>query len=285
MSDLIGKIVCGYRIVSEIGEGGMGKVYLAESAFLTEYKQQVAIKTLTARGATEKQAAIMKDLFIREANLQVQLKHPHIVSVIQFAAEVDQYFLILEFLPGYQHRGRRISNVADVINHEMGPIHPPLALKWFVQALDAMSYAHSFRYRWHGEDRVGIVHRDIKPANLLIADVSTVKVSDFGIVKVRQEGGTVTRDLTPGTSAYMAPEAILSPKQFGLSELDGRSDVYSLGVTLFEMLTGRVPFQPEEGVSRDSSLRRQHLEERPPRPSSIRSAVEFRHRSPCSARS
>ncbi len=270
MSDLIGKIVCGYRIVSEIGEGGMGKVYLAESAFLTEYKQQVAIKTLTARGATEKQAAIMKDLFIREANLQVQLKHPHIVSVIQFAAEVDQYFLILEFLPGYQHRGRRISNVADVINHEMGPIHPPLALKWFVQALDAMSYAHSFRYRWHGEDRVGIVHRDIKPANLLIADVSTVKVSDFGIVKVRQEGGTVTRDLTPGTSAYMAPEAILSPKQFGLSELDGRSDVYSLGVTLFEMLTGRVPFQPEEGVSRDSSLRRQHLEEKPPRPSSIR---------------
>lgn len=273
MSDLIGKIVCGYRIVSEIGEGGMGKVYLAESAFLTEYKQQVAIKTLTPRGATERQAAIMKDLFSREANLQVQLKHPHIVSVIQFAEESNEYFLILEYLPGYLHQGRRISNVADVIHYETGPIPAPLAFKWFVQALDAMNYAHSFRYRWQGENRIGIVHRDIKPANLLISDVETVKVSDFGIVKVRQEGGTVTRNLTPGTSAYMSPEAILSPKQFGLTELDARSDIYSLGVTLFEMLTGRVPFQPEDGVSRDTSLRRQHVEETPPSPSSIKPAL------------
>ena len=149
MSDLIGKIICGYRIVSQIGEGGMGKVYLGESAFLTEYKQQVAIKTLTSRGASERQAIIMRDLFIREANIQVQLKHPHIVSVIQFAAEDDKYYLILEYLPGYRFQGRRISNVADAIAHEMGPVPVPLALQWFSQTLDAMTYAHQFQYRCH----------------------------------------------------------------------------------------------------------------------------------------
>lgn len=269
MSDLIGKIICGYRIVSQIGEGGMGKVYLGESAFLTEYKQQVAIKTLTSRGASERQAMIMRDLFIREANIQVQLKHPHIVSVIQFAVEDDQYFLILEYLPGYRFQGRRISNVADAIAYEMGKIPVPLALQWFSQTLDAMTYAHQFRYRWQGEDRGGIVHRDIKPANLLLLDPKTVKVSDFGIVKVHQLGGTVTRNLNPGTSAYMSPEAILGPSHFRLDQLDARSDIYSLGITLFEMLTGKLPFSPDEGTSPDASLRRKQVEVLPPAPSTF----------------
>lgn len=274
MSDLIGKIICGYRVVKQIGEGGMGKVYLAESAFLTEYKQQVAIKTLSARGASERQAKIMHDLFLREANLQVQLKHPHIVSVIQFAAEDDEYYLILEYLPGYQFQGRRISSVGDVIAHEMKAIPPPLAFKWMTQALDAMNYAHHFRYRWQGEERVGLVHRDIKPANLLLADAETIKVSDFGIVKVRQQGGTVTQNLNPGTSAYMSPEAILGPARYNLQELDARSDIYSLGVTLFEMLAGRPPFLPIPGQSRDGSLRKQQIEAAPPAPSSLNPALD-----------
>ncbi len=265
-NNLIGKIVCGYRIISEVGEGGMGKVYLAESAFLTEYKQQVAIKTLTGYAASERQAALLRDLFIREANLQVQFKHPHIVSVIQFAVEGDQHFLILEYMPGYQHKNRRISNVAEMIAYETGPIPHKRALKIFVQALDAMQYAHNFKYRWEGEERVGIVHRDIKPANILMMDTETVKVSDFGIVKVQQTK-TVTQKLTPGTSAYMSPEAILGPQQFGLADLDARSDIYSLGITLFEMLAGRLPFAPDPETSPDVSLRRKHVSEAPPPPS------------------
>ncbi|MGH9834842.1 MAG: serine/threonine protein kinase, partial [Blastocatellia bacterium] len=162
MDNLIGKIVCGYRIVSEVGEGGMGKVYLAESAFLTEYKQQVAVKTLTTHASSERQATLLRDLFVREANIQVQFKHERIVSVIQFAVEGDQHFLILEYMPGYQHSGRRISNIADMISYETGPIPHKRALKLFAQALDAMQYAHNFSYRWEGEERVGIVHRDIK---------------------------------------------------------------------------------------------------------------------------
>ncbi|MGH9853001.1 MAG: serine/threonine protein kinase, partial [Blastocatellia bacterium] len=177
MDNLIGKIVCGYRIVSEVGEGGMGKVYLAESAFLTEYKQQVAVKTLTTHASSERQATLLRDLFVREANIQVQFKHERIVSVIQFAVEGDQHFLILEYMPGYQHSGRRISNIADMISYETGPIPHKRALKLFAQALDAMQYAHNFSYRWEGEERVGIVHRDIKPANLLLLDPDTVKVS------------------------------------------------------------------------------------------------------------
>lgn len=267
MSNLIGKIVCGYRIVSEVGEGGMGKVYLAESAFLTEYKQQVAIKTLTGYASSERQAALLRDLFIREANLQVQFKHPYIVSVIQFAVEGDQHFLILEYMPGYQHKGRRISNVAEMIAYETGPIPYKRALRLFVQALDALQYAHNFKYRWEGEERVGIVHRDIKPGNLLMMDAETVKISDFGIVKVQQRRGGVTQKLTPGTSAYMSPEAILGPQQFGLTELDTRSDIYSLGVTLFEMLAGRLPFAPDPETSPDVSLRRKHINETPPPPS------------------
>ncbi|MFN0086049.1 MAG: bifunctional serine/threonine-protein kinase/formylglycine-generating enzyme family protein [Blastocatellia bacterium] len=267
MSELIGKIVCGYRIMKEVGEGGMGKVYLAESAFLTEYKQQVAIKTLTSYSASERQAALLRDLFTREANIQVQFKHPQIVSVIQFAVEEDRYYLILEYMPGYQHRGRRISNIADVIAHETGPIHHRRALKMFVQVLDAMHYAHNFKYRWEGEERIGIVHRDIKPANLLLLDPESVKVSDFGIVKVQQRNPAVTQKLTPGTSAYMAPEAILGPQGYGLTDLDARSDIYALGVTLYEMLAGRLPFAPDPNTNPDVSLRRKHVNDAPPPPS------------------
>ncbi len=267
MDNLIGKIVCGYRIISEVGEGGMGKVYLAESAFLTEYKQQVAVKTLTTHASTERQAAILRDLFTREANIQVQFKHHQIVSVIQFAVEGEHHFLILEYMPGYKHRGRHISNIAEMIAYETGPIPHKRALRLFAQALDAMHYAHNFKYKWEGEERVGIVHRDIKPANLLLLDPETIKVSDFGIVKVQQRSPGATQKLTPGTSAYMSPEAILGPQQYGLAELDARSDIYSLGITLYEMLAGRVPFAPDPNVHPDVSLRRKQVKESPPPPS------------------
>lgn len=271
MNELIGKIVCGYRMTQEIGEGGMGKVYLAESAFLTEYKQQVAIKTLTPKN--ERQAALLQDLFIREANIQVQLKHPHIVSVIQFAIEhfneSEQHFLLLEYIPGYQHRGRRISNVAEAIRYETGPMPYQRALRLFVQALDAMDYAHNFKYRWEGEERVGIVHRDIKPANMLLVDPETIKISDFGIVKVQQRRDSVTQRFTPGTSAYMPPEAIMLPQHFGLKELDARSDIYALGVSLYEMLCGQLPFLPDEGANADASIRRKQVEQAPLAPSIV----------------
>ncbi|NOT59167.1 MAG: SUMF1/EgtB/PvdO family nonheme iron enzyme [Acidobacteria bacterium] len=265
--ELLDKIVCGYRITQEIGEGGMGKVYLAESAYLTEYKQQVAIKTLTPKN--ERQAALLQDLFVREANIQVQLKHPHIVSVIQFAIEHGAHFLLLEYIPGYEYRGRHLSNVADVLRYETGAMPYQRAMRLFAQALDAMDYSHNFKYRWEGEERTGIVHRDIKPANMLLMNADTIKLSDFGIVKVQQRRESATSRLTPGTSAYMAPEAIQGPHNYGLLELDGRSDIYSLGITLYEMLTGKLPFKPDPGENPDVSMRRKQVDEMPPPPSTI----------------
>ena len=271
MSELIGKIVCGYRITAQIGAGGMGIVYLAESAFLKEYKQQVAIKTLTAQAGNEQQAALMHDLFEREANIHVQVKHLHIVNVIQFAIEDHDAYLLLEYVPGYEHQGHHIGSITEMIRYETGPVPHQRALRLFVQALDAISYAHNFRYHWAGNDRVGLVHRDIKPANLLLADPQTLKVTDFGIVKVRHIEGVAsgTSKLNPGTSAYMSPEAILGPDQFGLTELDARSDIYALGVTLFEMLAGRRPFMPDPDKNPDISLRSKHVQEAPPLPSSF----------------
>lgn len=269
--DLIGKIICGYRITTQIGAGGMGKVYLAESAFLKEYKQQVAVKTLEARVGNEQHATLLRDLFEREANIHVQVKHPQIVNVIQFAVEADIAYLLLEFVPGYEHKGRHIGSVAEMIRYETGPVPSPRALRLFVQALEAISYAHNFRYHWAGVDRVGLVHRDIKPANLLLADPHTLKVTDFGIVKVRHVEGvnSATGAFHPGTSAYMSPEAILGPDHFGLEELDARSDIYALGVTLFEMLAGRLPFTPDPGKNPDMSLRVKHVKMPPPPPSSF----------------
>lgn len=253
----------------------MGKVYLGESAYLTEYKQQVAIKTLTPKN--ERQAALLQDLFIREANIQVQLKHPHIVSVTQFAIEkindADQHFLLLEYVPGYQHKGRRISNVTEAIRYETGPLPYQRSLRLFVQALDAMDYAHNFKYRWEGEERIGIVHRDIKPANMLLVDPDTIKISDFGIVKVQQRRESATQKFTPGTSAYMPPEAILMPQQFGLKELDARSDIYALGISLYEMLCGQLPFTPDDTTNPDASIRRKQVEQMPLPPSIVNPGV------------
>jgi formylglycine-generating enzyme required for sulfatase activity len=154
-----------------------------------------------------------------------------------------------------------------MIAFETGPIPHKHALRLFAQALDAMQYAHNFKYRWEGEERVGIVHRDIKPANLLFYDQETIKIADFGIVKVQQRRPTGTQRLTPGTSAYMSPEAIIGPGEFDLEELDARSDIYSLGITLYEMLSGRPPFMPDPNGAPDFSLRRKQVSETPPPPS------------------
>jgi formylglycine-generating enzyme required for sulfatase activity len=102
-----------------------------------------------------------------------------------------------------------------------------------------------------------------------LVDAETIKVSDFGIVKVEHGADTMTSKLTPGTSAYMSPEAILGPQRFGLKQLDARSDVYALGITLYEMLAGRLPFSPAQGVNPDLALRRMQVEEMPPPPSTF----------------
>jgi len=215
-----------YEILSEIGRGGMGVVYRARHLIWNEEK---ALKVLAPGGAGTQQG--LKGL-MAEALVMRQLQHPHIVRVEDADyTEDDQPFVVMEFVDGQTLRQKLGSG---------GPLAPEPALQIAAQTCSALSVAH----------RRGIVHRDIKPQNLLLARMAdgseTVKVIDFGIAKVREEAGLgLTGMLTSTTGIFVGTPGYASPEQAnGMrgSDLDGRTDLYSLGLVLYEMLTGRLPF-------------------------------------------
>ena len=222
-----------YEILSEIGRGGMGVVYRARHLIWNEEK---ALKVLVASGAAAQQG--LKGL-MAEALVMRQLQHPHIVRVEDADyTEDDQPFVVMEYVDGESVRQR--------VDRE-GPLAADLALQIAAQTCSALSAAH----------QKGIVHRDIKPQNLLLAKGAdgseTVKVIDFGIAKVREEAGlgftgmmTGTTGLFVGTPGYASPEQALGMRG---SDLDGRTDLYSLGLVLYEMLTGRLPFAGDTPVA------------------------------------
>ncbi len=200
-----------YAIVEELGRGGMGIVYKAED---TREHRLVAIKVLSPYLATEQHNRLR---FFREAEIVAGLRHPHIVTLLN----VNQHdnFLVMEYVPGGTLTHWRRQH--DLNAQELFP--------FIAQILDALSAVH----------RQGIIHRDIKPENILIADRSTAKLTDFGIAHIC--GATITRTGTHlGTIPYMSPEQILG------TPLDHRSDIYSIGVVLYELATGRLPFSGDE---------------------------------------
>jgi serine/threonine protein kinase len=153
----------------------------------------------------------------------------------------------MEYVPGRDLR--------KMISRETGPIAASRAIKLFKQVLAAIDYAHHFIYSdKSGEKHQGIIHRDLKPANILVTPDDVVKVTDFGIVKVRGVKGGTQMGFNPGTPEYMSPE------QARGRELDQRSDIYSLGIVFYEMLTGRVPFDDDGSGTSDYEIRRGHIE-------------------------
>jgi serine/threonine-protein kinase len=221
-----------YEILSEIGRGGMGVVYRARHLIWNEEK---ALKVVVAAGAAQQG---LKGL-MAEALVMRQLQHPHIVRVEDADyTEDDQPFVVMEYVDG-QSLGQKLKRE--------GPLAPELALQIAAQTCSALSAAH----------QKGIVHRDIKPANLLLAKNAdgseTVKIIDFGIAKVREEAGlgftgmmTGTTGFFVGTPGYASPEQALGIRG---SDLDGRTDLYSLGLVLYEMLTGRLPFAGDNSMA------------------------------------
>ena len=218
MSFIPGTLLGPYEIVSTLGTGGMGEVYLARD---TRLDREVAVKVLHP-GALDAGAARAR--FRREALVLSRLNHPHIETVYDFRSEGDLDCLILEFVPG-ETLATRISR---------GPVPEREAAEIAAQVAGALEEAHER----------GVLHRDLKPGNIIVTPKGRVKVLDFGLAKLVREmdDDTVTIGLTQvgtavGTFPYMAPEQLLG------EEVDARTDLYALGVVLYEMLTGERPFK------------------------------------------
>jgi serine/threonine protein kinase len=210
----------GYEIVRELGEGGMGIVYLAKEENLDTL---VAIKLLHRQYSSKEE---IRERFKNEARMMSALVHTNIVQFRHFLALPEGLALVMEYVEG---RG-----LDRMIGEEFGPIPYEKALPIFKQVLQGVGYAHS----------KGVVHRDIKPSNIIVSEFCEVKVADFGIAKIAGQTGLTRTGMQMGTLYYESPEQIR-----GAKDVDQRSDIYSLGMTLYEMLAGRLPFEAENNTS------------------------------------
>jgi serine/threonine-protein kinase len=204
-----------YRILDQIGAGGMGQVYLAEHVHL---HRRVALKVLPAKLAADK---IGVERFYREARAVAALDHPNVVRAYDVAWESNTHFLVLEYIQG--------RSLEDVLVEAGGRLPVTTACDYVVQAAAGLHHAHE----------KGISHRDIKPANLLVNPEGTVKILDMGLAKFFQVS-TDANDpgVVMGTTDYIAPEQAIA-----CSAADHRADIYSLGATLYHLVTGEPPFQ------------------------------------------
>jgi serine/threonine protein kinase len=251
-----------YRIVREIGRGGMGIVY---EAVQRSRGRRVALKVLPSAGALDPRQLRRFQVEVQAAQL---LRHPHIVPISSFGCERRVHYYAMQFIEG-QDLAERIMGFRTAERDEASAGDGPGGVsslsgpsgadgspsnqgrrafrevaRWGLQAAEALDYAHG----------LGVLHRDIKPSNLMIDAHGNLWVTDFGLVQVQGENGmTQTGDLL-GTLRYMSPEQALA----GRVVIDGRTDVYSLGVTLYELLTLHPAF---EGHDRQELLRRTALEE------------------------
>jgi len=210
---MIGKQILNYKLTSLIGEGGMGNVYLAQHVHLD---RKVAIKMLHPRFTTND---ALRKRFRNEALVVSKLNHPNIVRLLDYLELDEGLFLIMEYVEGKE---------LDVyIKKESGPINEKDATLFTQQILAGLQYAHS----------EGVVHRDIKPSNIIFTADGKAKILDFGIAKILDGNNNLTKTGTQmGTVLYMSPEQVTGKK------IDQRTDIYSLGVTIFQMVTGRTPY-------------------------------------------
>ena len=214
--NLVGRTIAGYKVLSVLGRGGMGTVY---KALQLSMEREVALKVLSPRLSNDRSYV---ERFLREARAAGALNHPNIVRIFDVVREGDSYFFSMELV-----RGR---TVFDIVADE-GPMDVERALNIARQVADALAYAH----------RNGVVHRDIKPENIMLTTDGQVKLTDLGLAKrvgVAGSDSAVTQaGQVMGTPHYMSPEQVLDS-----SGVDHRTDIYSLGATLYFMLTGERPY-------------------------------------------
>lgn len=239
MSNLVGKLLGKYEITERLGLGGMAEVYRAHQINLD---RDVAIKVMHPH-LVEGENFIKR--FRQEATAIARLRHPHIVQIYDFDVEADIYYMVMELIDGVT-----LKTELDRRQVHEQPFTVIEAARLFSALAGAVDYAH----------RQGMVHRDLKPANVMLNRESQVVLTDFGIAKIlRADHLTITGSIT-GTPAYMSPE------QGQGGEADERSDIYSLGAILYELLTGRIPF---EGETPFATILK-HITAPPPLPSQFR---------------
>ena len=215
---MIGTTVGKYRILGRLGRGGMGIVYKALDETLD---REVAIKVLNP-DVTD--AELLKR-FRAEAVSLARLNHPGIGTIYELHRHGDDLLMVMEFV-----RGVTLQSLSE----RLGPLDPPQAAQICVQILDALAHAH----------RAGIVHRDLKPANVMVTDdTGTVKIMDFGIARVLGGEHFTHAGFMMGTPAYMAPEQVLG------QDVDGRADLYSVGVLFYRLLSRELPFQADTAIA------------------------------------
>ncbi len=232
MNGWVGKFLGRYQVVELLGEGGMATVYKAVD---TRLDREVAIKAIRSEDFPPSQAERLRKRFDREARVLAQLTHTNIVPIIDYGEHEGAPYLVMPYLPGGALKRR-----------EKGMPWRE-ALRLVLPIADALAYAHAH----------GILHRDVKPSNILMTETGLPMLSDFGIARLLEDesGHTLTGTGGIGTPGYMAPEQVVGSKG-----LDVRADVYSLGVVLYELVAGRMPFEAE----RPSGILLKQMTEAPP---------------------
>ncbi|HWS54078.1 MAG TPA: protein kinase, partial [Pyrinomonadaceae bacterium] len=235
---MIGQIVGNFKIEQKLGEGGMGAVYRGVDMMID---RDVAIKFL--RPELSSQEAVV-ERFRSEAKTLAKLNHPNIATLYTFMRAGDSYVMVLEFVRGL---------TLDHVIQQRGALPVEQAVPLFCQVLDGIQHAHEY----------GIIHRDIKPANMMLTERGNLKVLDFGIARILGTARMTRQGNVIGTIEYMSPEQVK-----GL-ETDARSDIYSLGMLLYEMLTGRIPFD----ITNEFELMKAQIEQMPVAPRQINPSI------------